>query len=380
MSLSLTPNAYGGNVPEASKKLWVPGKRRLDIAHPDVIAEPIVEHFPPLTMGTQSTVLADCPEKFPTKTRAALYAGLSNPLGRFDFRARLLAVPGYSGTGQTSIGGEKGGVAATSAVREGHSDVRMVSIEDSGRSTGEYEMFQDLLAQVFGFDQVTDSDRTTTAHIHSGLIDVQKGDCVVIDCHSAGVVKGLGVAEAILRETDADIHAFVNQMGVPTDQTWRLARSGKFLLNALPHTPKALWQVLTQRGAMDLMNDPDAYARAMFGLKKATPETDEHRKFAVVDSALAFLSSTFHSKTKHLAGLVDKYGDRIKNATIVTVVAGQENLLPDATQAQSKTYKELGMRERKVIVPTTHSIPRHLNPSQSQGFSNAFSYAFDLAL
>ncbi len=372
----LVANAWGGNIDHATNSLWEPENRGLVTSRGDISVEPVVSGFPTMRIGASSLQLDDCPDHFPTDIRSALQHRVSNPAGRANFRTMTLPVPGFAGSGQLMAGGDLGGIMQTSAVRTGHSESGIHTIEHSGRSTRSYHRSPDSLAKVTGMDQVRDTDRSTTAAIHAGRIQLAEGDRVITVGHSLGQPNALGAVEAVLRKTPAQIQAMVNMHGV-TEDRWRLARSGRFLSQVWRHAPKAVLQAwLMKTGANDLMNDPDAYAQAMFGLKHATPETEEHRRYAVLDSPHAFLDATFKWRTDHLARLVDTYGDRIRGATIVTVVAPGDNLIPNAIKRQSKRYKDLGFKEEIPKVPTAHSIPRNMTPAQQQAFAHAFDLAY----
>ncbi len=371
-------NAYGQSVHAASNRLWIPKERRL-ITDGAMCPQsrPEIEGYPTMTTAAGPLCLEDCPDRFPTDRRTFLLHSVVQA-GRADFRTRILTVPGFSGSGETMMGGDLGGIMVTSAVNQGHSDATFLSIEDSGRSTGGYGLERDKLARVTRLDQSRDADRTTTAHIQAGHIEADKDSHVVVVGHSLGQQKGLGAVEAVLRETPARIQAMVNLMGTP-ESRWGLGRSLKFLSQVWPHSPKAVWQAwLARNGAMDVIEDADAYARAMFGVPVATGETNAHREKAVFDSSHAFLDVTLQWDARHLERLVDQYGDRMREARIVTVMASEDNLIADKTAAQSKRYKRLGIKEDIVTVPTTHSIPVNMTEPQQQAFARAFDLAFQI--
>lgn len=332
----------------------------------------------PMMLASSGVVnLPDCPDHFPTDQRSFMRADIDQAEVGSNGRTYVLAVPGYSGTDMTTFGGDIMGVLTTAALQEGHDDLTVLGINDSGRGTSGFMKEQGRLARVSRKDQIADAERTTEALINAGEIMGNERDGVVIVGHSLGQPKGLGALEAILKKTPMRVQAIVNLMGV-SDERCGLVRSGRFLGSVFPHAPKAVWQAwLAYAGAMDLIDYSGPYAKAMFGLPKATDETEAHRKVAALDSARAFLDVTMQWDTSHLGRLMTQFGDRLSQARIVTVTARDENLLPDLTAAQSKHYKKLGLREAgKVEVPTSHSIPLHLTTEQQAAFHRAFRLAF----
>lgn len=332
---------------------------------------------PQLLVSSGLVELPDCPEHFPTDRRSFVRADIDRMDSDLSGKTYVLAVPGYSGTDMKTFGGDLMGVLTTAALQEGHDALTVLGVNDSGRGTSDFIKKQGRLARVSRKDQVTDAGQTVEALINSGEMMSDEKDGVVIVGHSMGQPKGLGVLETILRKTPMRIQAIVNLMGV-SDEMWGCARSGRFLQSVIPHAAQGVHQAwIAREGAMDIMENPDAYARVMFGVTKATQETEAHRAMAVQGSAKAFLDVTLQWDTTHLNRLMAQFGDRLRPARIVTVTARDENLVPDRTAAQSQRYKKLGLREAgRIEVPTSHSIPLSLTAEQQKAFHQAFRLAF----